>query len=235
MDDYEITPYTIIVDSREQSPYSFKGFKCDAAKKGRPLLVCTEVAGLKSGDYSLKGFEDRIAVERKSLQDFYGTLGQGRERFERELVRLSVMDFAAVVVEADWPTILSRTCGDCGGVGAVIEVTQSLVLTLTGHALRLCGADCVYQLARRVMKEQRDLRKCERCKGTGQLKAVEQSNLNPKTIYRSVIAWQQRYPRIHWWMMPTRGFAERTVLRILERFWKDEQERVKQLKKENQG
>jgi hypothetical protein len=46
------------------------------------------------------------------------------------------------------------------------------------------------------------------------------SRLNPKTIFRSVIAWQQRYPRVHWWMGPDRRFAEIVTLRILERFLK---------------
>ena len=49
----------------------------------------------------------------------------------------------------------------------------------------------------------------------------DRSQLNPKTIYRSVIAWQQRYPRIHWWMVPGRAVAETTTFRILERFVKD--------------
>lgn len=45
------------------------------------------------------------------------------------------------------------------------------------------------------------------------------SRLVPKTVHRSVIAWQQRYPRIHWWMCGDRRVAEVTTLRILERFW----------------
>jgi ERCC4-type nuclease len=45
----------------------------------------------------VQGFADQIAVERKSLADLFGTLGQGRERFERELVRLSAHQYAAVV------------------------------------------------------------------------------------------------------------------------------------------
>lgn len=50
------------------------------------------------------------------------------------------------------------------------------------------------------------------------------SRLPPKTVYRSIIAWSQRYPRVHWWMMGSRRLAEVTTFRILERFWRDEQE-----------
>jgi len=43
-----------------------------------------------------------------------------------------------------------------------------------------------------------------------------------KTVYRSIIAWTQRHPGVHWWMMPTREVAEVTCFRILERFHDDE-------------
>ena len=48
-----------------------------------------------------------------------------------------------------------------------------------------------------------------------------QSRLNPKSVYRSIIAWQQRLPGVHWWLCPTRRLAEVTTFRILERWWKD--------------
>ena len=79
----------IIVDSREQAPLTFTGYPVEM-----------EVGTLEAGDYSVAGFERRVAVERKELQDLVGCLGGDRERFERELARLRGYDFAAVVVEA---------------------------------------------------------------------------------------------------------------------------------------
>ena len=79
----------IIRDSREQCPFTFAGY---------PVVV--EVAVLEAGDYSLAGFERRVAVERKELGDLIGCLSGERERFERELARLRGYDCAAVVVEA---------------------------------------------------------------------------------------------------------------------------------------
>lgn len=55
---------------------------------------------LRSGDYSLFGYENRMAIERKTLSDAYSSIGAGRKRFERELERLSGMDYAAIVIEA---------------------------------------------------------------------------------------------------------------------------------------
>ncbi len=98
----------VVIDTREQLPFSFDGLTCDRADGGGALTVPTQRGTLASGDYSLLGYESRVAVERKSLSDLYGTLGQGRERFERELERLAVMDFAAVVIEATWPEVCSE-------------------------------------------------------------------------------------------------------------------------------
>ena len=82
-------PLRIVVDSREQAPFTFSG-----------LPVEVEVAALEAGDYSVRGFERKVAVERKELQDLVGCLSGDRERFERELARLRGYDAAAVVVEA---------------------------------------------------------------------------------------------------------------------------------------
>jgi ERCC4-type nuclease len=80
----------ILTDSREQTPYLFRGFDVEI-----------EVVGLPVGDYSLPGFEDRVAVERKTLDDLIGCLmGDNRDRFERELAKARHFDLFAVVVEA---------------------------------------------------------------------------------------------------------------------------------------
>jgi DNA excision repair protein ERCC-4 len=92
-------PMTIIQDTREQRPYDFK--LCDPA----PLV---KVATLNAGDYSIEGLEDRVAIERKSLVDAFGTFGAGRERFERELERLASYRYALVVLEREWSAVFHR-------------------------------------------------------------------------------------------------------------------------------
>lgn len=54
-------------------------------------------------------------------------------------------------------------------------------------------------------------------------KPPRRSKLPPRIVYRSILAWQQRYPRVHWWDCPSREFAEVTTFRILERFLKEQQ------------
>lgn len=85
----ETAPLHIIADTREGLPYSFSGY-----------AAIVERGTLESGDYSILGFEDRISIERKTIDDLIGCLmGDNRERFERELGRLRAYDFAAVVCE----------------------------------------------------------------------------------------------------------------------------------------
>jgi DNA excision repair protein ERCC-4 len=103
-----VMPFTLVIDTREQAPYSFSGIRADADKQGRPVEVPVKFAALPAGDYSIEGYETKVAIERKSLADLYSTLGQGRERFEREHERLASCGFAAVVIEASWEEILRR-------------------------------------------------------------------------------------------------------------------------------
>lgn len=154
-------PAAVLIDTREQRPYAFAGLTADAHQGGGPLVVETRPATLPSGDYSLDGFADRVAVERKSKADLFGTLGRGRERFERELARLAGMEFAAVVVEAEWSEVFDDP--------------------------------------------------------------PARSGLAPKCVYRSVLAWQQRFPLVHWLFVPGRDFAEVTTFRVLQRFHTDHQ------------
>ena len=162
----------VVIDTREQRgfdfygiapdlievPYAFEDMRTDKADGGIPLTVPIVEGTLKSGDYSLKGFESRVAVERKSLADWYGTLGKGRDRFERELERLREYEFAAVVIEA-----------------SLTEITTQ---------------------------------------------PPRHSELSPKVVYRTLVAWTVRYP-IRFIMCDCRRLAEITTFRLLERYLKE--------------
>jgi len=80
----------IIIDTREQRPFNFEKF-----------VVQVQTGTLQTGDYSLVGYEDRVAIERKGLDDLISCfMGGNRDRFERELSRAQGMDLFVVVVEA---------------------------------------------------------------------------------------------------------------------------------------
>jgi ERCC4-type nuclease len=81
-----------VIDTREQCPLD--------------LSPLRSVAGtLTTGDYSVQGLETVVAVERKSLGDLLGCIGQYRERFDREVQRLLAYSCRAIVVEATWPDL----------------------------------------------------------------------------------------------------------------------------------
>ena len=88
----------IVIDTREQQPWAFRRDMADTCR-----------GTLKAGDYALDG-DDGFAVERKSLDDFVGTVSSGWDRFKRELVRMSEAQFPArvVIVEADWMDVIDR-------------------------------------------------------------------------------------------------------------------------------
>jgi ERCC4-type nuclease len=77
----------IKIDSREQKPYQFK----------TPF----ETGTLPTGDYSLSGLENYIAIERKNIDDLIGCLTGDRERFEKELFRAKALDYFALVIECN--------------------------------------------------------------------------------------------------------------------------------------
>lgn len=169
-------PFQIVIDSREKRPFSFDGLRANADLGHRPISVEKVVTGIPSGDYTVRMMVDlgglvvpvdwshRIAVERKSLADLFGTILDDRDRFEKELARLDQLQFAAVVVEGQLSDVLSY-------------ITPGPVKT--PHDVRATRVD------------------------------------------RSILAWQQRFPRVHWRFEPGRARAEEVTFRILERAYRN--------------
>lgn len=61
-----------------------------------------EIATLTTGDYTVKGLEKIVAIERKSEPDLIACIGRERSRFEREIDRLLAFPVRALVVESTW-------------------------------------------------------------------------------------------------------------------------------------
>ena len=110
-------PATIITDTREQAPYSFD-----------PRLAATLRRALPAGDYSVEGLEERVAVERKSLDDFVSTVIHGRERFRNELRKLADYRAACVVVEAGVLDVLLHRYRGVAHPNAVLGSALSIIL-----------------------------------------------------------------------------------------------------------
>lgn len=106
---------TIVVDTREQAPFSFSGAAYDA--------TTTERGTLSVGDYSLSGLTNLVAIERKSLADLVQCLGRERDRFDAELLRGRALQFFAVVCEGSWRQL---ACGEYRGKLNAKSAVQSV-------------------------------------------------------------------------------------------------------------
>ena len=92
--------FTLIVDTREQLPYAFDGI-CPTVRRA-----------LAAGDYSIVGHDlptpgGGFVIERKSLNDLFGTVIGARERFVRELEKLRLYAYAAILVEGSLRDVLT--------------------------------------------------------------------------------------------------------------------------------
>ena len=74
-----------LVDTREQRPFDLSPLQC-------------ERASLVTADYTIKGLEDFIAYERKSLSDLVGCVGIDRVRFEKVITRMLSYECRGLVV-----------------------------------------------------------------------------------------------------------------------------------------
>jgi len=108
---------TVVVDTREQESYAFD-----------PQCVTVIRRALPAGDYSIEGFEDSVAVERKSLADFVSTVIRGRDRFQKELKRLQSYEAACVVVEASLRDVLEGNYRSGAHPNSILGAILSIIV-----------------------------------------------------------------------------------------------------------
>lgn len=140
-----------IVDTREQLPLDLS-----------PLRTMTGT--LATGDYSIQGLEHVIAVERKSLSDLLGCVGQHRERFDREVQRLLSYPCRAIVVEACWADLergeWQSKITPAAAIGSVLGwIAAGVPILLVGDHERAGRyvSRLLYTAARRRWREARTL------------------------------------------------------------------------------
>ncbi len=90
-----MTTLTIIIDTREQAPWAFPD-----------ELAVSRRGTLGAGDYAVDG-DEFFAIERKSLEDFLGTISTGWDRFRRELARMRAAQHIArvIIVESNFEAV----------------------------------------------------------------------------------------------------------------------------------
>jgi hypothetical protein len=161
----------IIIDEREQTPWAWS-----------PEQAETSCRSLVAGDYAL--LEDceevkgrtmlavRFAIERKSLEDFLGTISKGWDRFQRELVRMESFPARVVIVEGDFEHTCFRYGIDGeveppphshGGLSPKFVARRVSELTMAGISVLFAGnATLAAGLAYRIFRRREDLNRGRR-------------------------------------------------------------------------
>jgi ERCC4-type nuclease len=82
--------FIIIRDTREQTPWEFY----------YEHTVAEEIATLKTGDYTVKGLEDKLCIERKGcIEELANNLGRDFARFSKELIRMDQFPHSFIICE----------------------------------------------------------------------------------------------------------------------------------------
>lgn len=136
---------TIICDTREQNSLSFHGFRG----------VETVRSGLKTGDYSIEGYEDQITFERKSVQDLVGTLIGGHQRFLKEMERMQAFKAKYILIEHT-PAILFQYCMKHGWEKKFNTIIQSLLAYAHHYQVRVRFCKDREDMADYIVKKTRE-------------------------------------------------------------------------------
>lgn len=111
----------IVVDTREQNPFSFeRSPNWFAGIEHRPLEI---------GDYSVAGLEDNCVVERKDLNDLVRSFLVQRSEFVKRLRRMSAFPDRLLVITGTISQIKSRYEHSPANPN---QIMQSLVASLAG-------------------------------------------------------------------------------------------------------
>ena len=135
----------ILVDSREQAPLAFS----DA-------VAVEHGVTLPTGDYSLRGFTEQVAIERKSKADLVACVGPERVRFMEQMDRLARYPVRALVVEASWAELAAGAYSSqtnpksVTGTLLAIVVDRGIPTLLVGGAAE--AAEAVERMLLRVAK-----------------------------------------------------------------------------------
>jgi hypothetical protein len=99
----KLPPFELVRDTREQSEPPWPTHTGSGPRRRDVVLLPHETVG--EGDYSSSVLRGVAVVERKSAQDYAQTITWDRERWEREIARLTSYDHRVVIVEASFDDV----------------------------------------------------------------------------------------------------------------------------------
>lgn len=143
--------FVVIIDTREVRPYRLQDV---------PIVF----QALQTGDYSVKGFTDKIAIERKTHGDLLNSLGHGRERFMAEMERLSKFQTKALMIETHMDALFRGTHPFQKGmrpeavIGSLVKILVDYgIPVITAHGYRY-ASELTLKILRRFYELQRGIK-----------------------------------------------------------------------------
>jgi ERCC4-type nuclease len=143
--DLYVCPFTVAADTREQAPWGFQNITTG----GKLWLVKRQVCTLQTGDYSIVGYESQVVIERKSAEDFLGSITAGNARFRREHERAAEIvkagGFACVVIEG----CMAAICDELDSPNSERRMTSETVIGIVASWPRRYGVHWLFAGDRR--------------------------------------------------------------------------------------
>jgi DNA excision repair protein ERCC-4 len=135
----------VLVDTREQVPLRFS----DA--------VDVEVVGLPAGDYSVRGFTDSVAIERKSADDYAACCGVDRDRFLDQAKRLTKYPVRLVLLSCSWEDLAAgryrSKLNPKSATGTSLALTVDYGIPVFFAGSEAAAAEVVERIAVRIARD----------------------------------------------------------------------------------
>jgi len=148
--------YTVIRDTREQDGHGWV-FNPSIPEKRPPVCDGMVVDTLQTGDYSLVGYTDILAVERKfAFSELWGNYSsKKRPAFEAEMERMSEIKHAYIIIESLFtPDIFELSPPQFRtGVPGKALVKWIMSLSVKFGVKIIPAGDCGRRIARTIFEE----------------------------------------------------------------------------------
>ena len=150
--------HPVVIDTREQIPWPFPS-----------SIVVRESLGTSGGDYSLKGLESVVRIERKSTQDLVGSLGgkrkddvsgakAPREKLKAEFQWLGAnVRWAYLIFEGSWEDIGSWNYRGGLNPSSIISSLISWSMRFGVHVIAAGDRRHAFGLANRILRKAEEL------------------------------------------------------------------------------
>lgn len=90
--------YLVLKDTREKDGWNFPESE---------TCLGTKIATIKTGDYSIQGYEKKLCIERKkSPEELAANLGKNKKRFDNEIDRMRDFEHAFIICEFSLSSLL---------------------------------------------------------------------------------------------------------------------------------